>query len=262
MIGFLMVWGLLHPSWVNAQRVEQGLNTPTTAGQVAYVYSASGLNLRAEPSEQSSVMAKLPNKSEVTVLEAPTSSQTEVAFLDVSDNATDTSVATGQLRLKGSWIKVKTATEVEGFMFSPLLSRWRPYPNNAEMRGYDISTHLANIFGLGSPHIRSKKVKEDGATYKQTQTDYAAKNGVRLSVEQSYNDYGWGNATLLLPNWQLEEAVVFFVMNLPSNYSKKPFLSSYTKGQEASYMLDEIPNMLEMRKNKSGVEVKWNWGAD
>ncbi|PJZ38248.1 hypothetical protein CH354_03165 [Leptospira levettii] len=227
-------------------------------GEIWYVTSPRGLNLRSNPSEKSQVVSKLPNKSSVKILKQnPELVQAKIKFLDAITQETN---KPSQIILEGTWVKVEN-NGIEGFAFSPLLSPYQPIRNNEFRTGYDITPYLVRIFMLKKVSSDKKLISEDQTKYSQIFESYKSELGVTLNVEQSENEYGWGKAVLFLPNWKLDTTIVFFYSIFSSPDFKINDLT-YVKETSAEYSLDQIPNTISFRKNKMGVTVEWAWGAD
>ncbi|MCW7505316.1 SH3 domain-containing protein [Leptospira paudalimensis] len=228
------------------------------SGEIWYVTSPRGLNLRSTPSEKSQVVSKLPNKSSVKILKQNQELvQAKIKFLDAITPETN---KPNQILLEGTWVKVEINGK-EGYAFSPLLSPYPPSRNDEFRTGYDITPYLVRIFTLKKISSDKKQIAEDQTSYTQIFESYKSELGVTLNVEQSENEYGWGKAVLFLPNWKLETAFVFFYSIFSSPDFKIKDLS-YIKETSAEYSLDEIPNTISFRKNKTGVTIEWAWGAD
>ncbi|MDX1958998.1 MAG: SH3 domain-containing protein [Leptospiraceae bacterium] len=222
------------------------------SGQVWYVVSPRGINLRSEASETSQVLAKLPNRTQLKILEQSETSS-KIKFLD--GRVSDKKVA---MYLEGAWVKVKYKDQ-EGFVFNRLISKYPPIQKKEFKEGYDITPYLVRIFSLGKPKQKQFEIKEGGETYLRKIFSYESKDKIQFIVE--LENQAWGDAKLILPNWELEDAIVFFYSILsPLDRSAMDF--EYTKEKSASYSLDRVPNTIEFQKDRKGVIIKWNWGPD
>ncbi|HMV77736.1 MAG TPA: SH3 domain-containing protein [Leptospiraceae bacterium] len=245
------------PVYTQSSKLEENSHLPKS-GQTWYAASPKGLNLRSEASDKSEIIAKLPNRAEIKIEKQPGSLvPAEIKFLNVS---ADENKKSGEMILKGYWVYVTFGTK-SGYVFSRFMIPFPPIHKKEYRMGYDISPYLERIFSLDRPLLKKVQMKDGDAKYLKNIYKYTERKGIRLTVEQSENDYGWGNAELFLPGWSLEQAVVFFYSVLIP-LEKDPVLNSYSEGQSAEYSLDPIPNTIEFKKEKKGVLVKWHWGAD
>ncbi|GBF43033.1 hypothetical protein LPTSP2_23290 [Leptospira ellinghausenii] len=97
----------------------ESIKTIPLPGEIWYVTSPRGLNLRSSPSEKSQVVSKLPNKSSVKILNQNQELvPSKIKFLDAITPETN---KPRQILLEGTWVKVENKGK-EGYAFSPLLS--------------------------------------------------------------------------------------------------------------------------------------------
>ena len=107
-----------------------------------YVVAASGLNLRREPNTSSNVLGKIKFNEEIIFLEG-------TAYYDEIENR------------KGSWIKVKNAMDLEGYLFSGYTSKVK-YPEDLEIRCQSI-TGINKLLQVNEDSmIRSSQLMFDG----------------------------------------------------------------------------------------------------
>lgn len=258
LIWIIICWNIIYYSIYPQSMETVDNNKYPKLGEKWYVISPRGINLRSNPSEKSSVLAKLINHATVKILEqSKPEIYSKIKYLDVKSSENNKS---GQMILEGRWVKVEYKG-IKGFVFGPLISHYPPIQSKEFKEGYDITPYLIRIFSLKKIFEKRKQVKDGPTKYWETIYEYKSKDHVLLNVEQAENEYAWGNAKLFLPHWELEESIVFFY----SIFYFPDFMTtdlSYIKEKSAEFSLDEIPNTIYFKKSKQGVSVEWNWGAD
>ena len=223
-------------------------------GDTGFIWAKDGVNLRESPSTNAPIISKLPYGSAIVVVEQANKISEQVTLFPAAAESP-------AVVLQGYWLHVQSGDKI-GYIFNQFALNIPPITAK-EIKtnvGYDASSYIKRAFKLSNPKIIRKKVHEDGATFIKEQRDYAHGQKTHLRVEQSFNDYGWGNATFSHSTMTVEQALIWFsaLFNLEATQG-----INYHPDHDFSASIDEIPNTVEITRVKTGgITIEWNWGAD
>ena len=192
--------------------VVSGQAQAASAGETLYVWAKNGLNLREQASASSAILSKLNYGAAVTILAPEAEVKYDFPLFPSSGKAN-----TGVL-LNGKWLKVK-AGEQEGFVFDKLLLGYAPYlSRDGGKDWYDISAYLEMAFALGKLKETRKKLSDNEEAIIQHYGK--ASSGVTLQATQHKIESIVGGIIFTDPNMSLEQALVFFYGDFPTNFRR------------------------------------------
>lgn len=233
-------------------------------GELLYVWSISGLNLREQPSLNSPVIKKLNYGDSVTVLRQPQKpvpySLEFFSYKDTSSTFTQIAGERPRVILNGKWIRVKAGQE-EGYVFNKLLLDMIPRKEKEVFQPF----YFIHAFDL-TRKLKKKEnhtSKECGGTAHTTiyQTFTSSQNNVVVKTEDSNGDQCTSGELLeiSIPGFSFEKAFVLFNTVIPA----LPEHGFYYKPSHLfEYLIDEVGNTARLKKTKDGILFRMTAGRN
>jgi hypothetical protein len=222
-----------------------------------YVWTVSGINLRAQPSISAAVVKKLPYGTPVTVFNQD-KKPISYPFVFFSVQA-DTNP---QVVLPSQWIKVKAAQQ-EGYVLDKTLLSFVPcqphdHIESCLIRVFKLTKQQrekkSQLANCGDSYTRYTSIEE---TFTSPHNQVLLKTTVNDGDECTRGEHG----EVLIPGLSFEKAFIFFNAILPPEVVNATF--NYQADEVFGYSLDAAASAnADLKKTKNGVHFEWDFGEN